>query len=39
MPHLRALKTAPQAFGLVEPKIRRYDDDARKHYQLIGLTL
>jgi hypothetical protein len=29
MPHLRALKTAPQAFGLVEPKILGYDDNAR----------
>jgi hypothetical protein len=28
MPHLRALKTAPQASGLVKPKMLGYDDRA-----------
>ena len=33
MPHLRALKTAPQAFRPCGTKIGGYDDNARKHYQ------
>jgi len=34
MPHLRALKTAPQASGLVKPQKHEYHDVSRETYQL-----
>jgi hypothetical protein len=35
MTHLRPLKTAPQAFGLVNPKISSYDDVSRETSSII----